>query len=176
LTKKEHKFTAKGCYGNNPVSSSRTLFVAFIHTWVGLTSGKPPINVPQNYPSGMKLTVLRNDGHSNGANTFYTTVADYPGKPRYLNFARNSVATFSFNSSVRGFGFNSSAQPSHGDKFRLLRSNGTAIGTYFFPKEDFMFISENEPFTTVELTSGSSYPDNWTHSFIIDAVAWIPDK
>jgi putative ubiquitin-RnfH superfamily antitoxin RatB of RatAB toxin-antitoxin module len=176
LTKKEHKFTAKGCYGNNPVSSSRTLFVAFIHTWVGSASGKPPINVPQNYPSGMKLTVLRNDGHSNGATTFYTTVADYPGEPRYLNFARNSVATFSFNSSVRGFGFNSSAQPSHGDKFRLLRSNGTAIGTYFFPEKDFMFISENEPFTTVELTSGSSYPDIYTHSFGIYAVTWIPEK
>ncbi|MFI8225143.1 Ig-like domain-containing protein [Pseudomonas sp. NPDC085632] len=176
LTKKEHKFTAKGRYGNNPVSSSRTLFVAFIHTWVGLTSGKPPINVPQNYPSGMKLTVLRNDGHSNGFNTFYTTVADYPNLPRYLNFARNSVATFSFNSSVRGFGFNSNATPSHGDKFRLLRSNGTAIGTYFFPNKDFMFISENEPFTTVELTSGSNYPNISTHSFGIDAVTWIPDK
>ncbi|CAI8792728.1 hypothetical protein EMIT0347P_270001 [Pseudomonas sp. IT-347P] len=170
-----HSFKAKALYAPGAESDARTLVVAYFHSWDGVSLGIPPTQIPQTYPSGLILTILKNPGHfypQSAYPTFTTVMLD--GGRVALDVTANSAVRFSFGGNILGFVFSINSGGRDGNTFRIFRPNGTAMHSGRIPAGGvpFTYTSSGEPISTVEL-SGSGENVGWDTGFGITDVYWF---
>jgi hypothetical protein len=170
-------FKAKALYAPGAESNQRALVVAHFHNWAGVPFGIPPIRIPQTYPSGLTLTILRNDGYTLPNGTHYTRVFPDPPLGPSITISPNTLLHFAFGGNVQSFVFNIRALNGVNATFRLLRSNGTVMHSGRLPTTgngdgQFTYTSTGEPLSTVEITAGAE-PSPGDSGFSMRDMFWF---
>jgi hypothetical protein len=170
-------FKAKALYAPGAESNQRALVVAHFHNWAGVPFGIPPIRIPQTYPSGLTLTIMRNDGYTLPNGTHYTRVFPDPPLGPSITISPNTLLHFAFGGNVQSFVFNIRALNGVNATFRLLRSNGTVMHSGRLPTTgngdgQFTYTSTGEPLSTVEITAGAE-PSPGDSGFSMRDMFWF---